>query len=195
MSRNLCLVGIGLVAVLLIATYLYMPTQGDGFSFGFGVIGEDANGSPVTIPFSWWINGVEVTKLRTTVSWSASGSSLDWSTLFISGRFTIYRLDYQGRNPMDITPADLSFERHGLSNQEGDTSFSLFCDVIVDGVDNSGKDANYNKYWHIQVSVTMTGFVKQLGSYGEDLSDTFTDSLTFTIKWIDGSFTLQGGIE
>ena len=121
MSRNLLLVGGGVLAVVLIVGFL-LPTmqQSSGFNFGYSVIGEDENGSPVTIPFSWWIAGVEVTGIRPTATWTCSGDGLDWSTLEIVGEFSVFRLDYQGRTATDITPGQTgrAFLKSGIDAKE-----------------------------------------------------------------------------
>lgn len=186
---------VGIIGLLLVVGIFIVPaTQTGGFNFSFQVIGEDENHTPVTLPFAWWIQGVEVTYIRPVVTWSCSGDGLDWSTLELVGDFRIYRLDYQGRNPTDITPAQLYFLKSGEDAITGESYFSLLCDTVISGASISGVDANGNEYFNLEIAVSVTGFVEQTGSYGEDLTDTYEESLFFTLMWIDGSFVIGGGI-
>jgi len=196
MSRNLLVLAVGIIAVLVIVGFVFTPTTQQGFNFELGLIGEDANGNPVNLPFSWWIGGVEVVNIRPTASWSCSGEGVDWSTLLITGDFSILRLDYSGQTETDITPSGIgrTFVYTGSANKEGSTYFSVSCDSLLSGVPVSGVDSDLNEYWNLKITISMTGFVEQEGNFGEDLTATFTDSIVFSVKWIDGSFSIGGGI-
>jgi len=197
MSRNLLILAGGIIAILIVVSFVFVPAMDqEGFNFRFSVIGEDENGDPVTIPFSFWINGVEVTNLRPTASWTCSGDGLDWSSLIVSGEFRIYRLDYSGRSQTDITPAGIGrdFVFTGSDAIEKSTYFSIPFDSLLSGVPISGTDSNGNDYWNILVTLNVHGSVDQESDFGDPLTDDFYDNLSFTVKWIDGSFNIGGGI-
>jgi len=197
MSRNLLILAGGIIAILVVVSFVYVPAMDqEGFNFRFSVIGEDENGDPVTIPFSFWINGVEVVNLRPTASWTCTGDGLDWSTLIVSGEFRIYRLDYSGRLQTDITPSGIgrAFVFTGLEAKDKSTYFSIPFDSLLSGVLISGRDTDGNDYWNIQVTLDVHGSVDQESDFGDPLTDGFSDSLSFTVKWIDGSFSIGGGI-
>jgi len=198
MSRNLLFLAVGVIAVLVIVGIFIVPATNNNkngsFDWSFSVIGEDSQGNPITLPFSWWIAGVEVTKIRPTITWSCSGVSIDWTTLVIHGEFFIFRLNYQGTEETDISPSRLDFTKTGSDAKNGDNYFSTALDSLIAGVPKTASTTNGDSYWDLKIKIQIDGFVEQTSSYGNTLTDSFVDSVSYRVTWIDGAFTIGGNL-
>ena len=177
--------GIGVVAIIVIAlffgTVAIAKIVNDDFDMG-----ATANcsvsveyygyyeGEKVTLPLMnapFQIGGEIVDSLGIDITWTVTGQYMDWNTLIITGALKLYRLDYMGANPMDITPTivGIGFVRTGEGAITGTQSYTISLANLLDGVGLTFQDAD-SAYWTIRAETTLSG------SAIDDYGVLFTDS-------------------
>ena len=151
------------------------------------------DGARVTPPLAFIdIEGKTIDALGAACSWAAQGDSVDWDTLVIAGKFTIYLMSYMGEKT-DITPENLNFGGTGPSEQDGSTSFELSLDTLILGRPYTYGDSE-GVYWDVRIELHVTGAVQQ--AVGSDwITDAIDDYIVYKIYWEDGTFELSGGIQ
>lgn len=121
------------------------------------------DGERVAVPIvaaPWSIGGQIVDELAVNVSWTASGSFMDWSTLLVMGSLKIYKLNYAGVRE-DITSnigASLLINREGSSAMVDAVEFILPLSLLLSGVPITYADAD-GEYWDLQLVIQLNAQV------------------------------------
>ena len=194
-AKTIGIAALGIMALFFVVVIIVPEVlQNDSLNISTDVYGT-FEGSRITPPLAFVSGGSTIDALEITAEWVGVGEGVDWSTLVISGDFTILRLDYQGRDSDIITPGRLDFLYSGAAHQTGDLSFTVPLDTLLIGVAYSGLEASTNMYyWNIKIVWDISGLVEQDVSGAKTLTDSLQDHVIFTIFWEDGTFGLSGGI-
>lgn len=152
----------------------------------------------VSIPIEnapWSIGGTIIDELGIDVSWIVTGDYIDWSTLGVGGSIKLYRLNYYGLEPVDITPSSvgLPFTRSGVDAMDVTLPYHISLDTLLEGVSPSGATTT-GTYWEIRVEVTVTG--QATDDYGTIHTET-TGKITATYVIYDvatAGFSITGTI-
>jgi hypothetical protein len=200
--------GIGVVAIIVVAlffgTIAIAKIVDDDFDMG-----ATANcsvsveyygyyeGEKVTLPLwnaPFEIYGQIIDTLGINIIWTVTGQYMDWNTLGISGSLKLYRLDYLGANPMDITPSMISFPFYytGETALTGIESYTISIANLLDGVATTFQDAD-TAYWSIRAETVISG--SAMDDYGELYTDS-TGALRalYTIYDAASGFEINGNI-
>lgn len=194
-GKGLAIAGVVVIAVLVIVLLITPSVILEDNSLNFNsVVYGMKDGRRVTPPLAFIVSDVEVDALGCDASWTAVGSGLDWATLVIAGEYTIYFLDYAGAEE-DITPFRLDFQRFAEAAKEDSVHFEIPLDNLVIGHEYSGYSTSRELYyWTLKVIIDVTGTVEQDITGVPPLTDFFVDDVTYTVYWMDGDFSLSGGI-
>lgn len=192
--RALGIAAVAIIAVIAVA-YLIVPSVNlpNSMNLQWSAYGLK-DGRRVTPPLAFLEQGIEIDALGATASWVAQGDSVDWTTLTISGRWSILLRASDGSDS-DITPSDLSqtWTESGEMAKTGSSSFEASLETLVLGQPFTGRTIDLN-YWTVTVRIHLSGSVDQ--SVGDGvLSDSLDAEHYYFIYWEDGTFSLTGGIE
>ena len=195
-GKGLAIAGLVVVAFIVVA-YVIVPggrfpgvQMPNSINLEWSVYGMK-DGARVTPPLAFIAQGVEIDALGASCSWDAQGDSVDWDTLVIAGRFTIYLMSYRGEKT-DITSENLSFGGTGVAQKSGTTSFEDSLTDLILGRPYTYGDSE-GQYWDVRIELHVTGAVQQ--AVGSDwIEDAIDDYIDYRIYWEDGTFELTGGI-
>lgn len=177
--------GIGVVAIIVVALFFGTITIAKIIDDDFDM-GSTANcsvsveyygyyeGERVTLPLwnaPFEIGGQIIDSMGIDITWTVTGQYMDWNTLGISGALKLYRLDYMGGNPMDITPSmtGRAFYYTGETALTGTVSYTIPLLELLNGVAVTYRDANI-AYWTIRAETVISG------SAMDDYGVLYTDS-------------------
>jgi len=123
------------------------------------------------LPLSFYVGSNEVTGMRVTVSWTASGKDVDWNTLTIT-------ISASGTGGYSSS--------HSSSSKTGSTSFTLPISISQLGrTPSSGETVTW------RMTINVKGSIKDLA--GNTLTASLDNPIvnSITTKWYEPSFTIS----
>lgn len=199
-NKAVAIIGLA-VLVLLFVGLVIAPSIGGGDTYNSLNLKVEVygtrHGERVTLPLAFIdTGGSEVDSLRCDASWNAQGDGIDLTTLIIQGEWVIEIVDYQGQVAGDVTPSGMDFQSTGDGAADDSTYFNLPLDMLLVGQPFSGYSQTQEmQYWSLKISWSISGSVSQTISDLPALTDTLDDYIMYNVFWLDGTFSLTGGIK
>jgi len=197
--------GIGVVLIVIVGVFLTTQSGVAGIwstgsmdmgdancSVTLGVIGLDADGNEVTAPISnnpLYLEGVEISSVKFTVSIIASGSDVDWSTLEV--KFTVTSEGVQASGLVTWTIMDFTLQGDGTYKASDEYVVDEYLDQLTydepDYTESDGTDV-----YIYDVQAVVNGYVTDLKD--NSLTASVTITANFELRTApDGTFSLKAG--